>query len=254
MPHYKRGQLQFEHKTAGTIDGSEDVVEMFFCDPPPLGTRLGASPVVKYGPFQPKKFLQPDEIKRIEKFAANTGETLSIKTVQQELIAAFKIKPLEIDLKIVPQKWRRADKCGDVKITVQVRSKILTIDAVAAKDLTLDKVTWPKGDSLASFRIIVPDQYMFYRRKTHNEKCCPLKEGEKPLIYVPEEEFWTDPQFVDYSGLKGKTGWKLGLEYEMDGLKLKPEYGFGGGMKYIPFDPEEEDLPPKPWITPRIGF
>ncbi len=247
MPHYKRGDIQFEHKAAGTIDGSEDVVEMFSCFPPPKGTRQGANPVLKYSPFQPNKFLQPDEIKRIEKFAAKAGEILPIKTAQQELIAAFKIKPLQIDLKKIPQKWRKPDKCADVKITVQVRSKILTIDAVASKDLTLDKVTWPKGDSMASFRIIVPDQYMFYRRKIHNEKCCPLKDGEKPPIYEPRKEYWTDPQFVDYSGFKGKLDWKNGLKYDMDGFKLKLDYD------YTPFDPED-DQPPQPWIGLEYKF
>ncbi len=249
MPHYTRGDLKFEHKTVGTVDGSEDVVEMFSCFPAKTGTRQGASPVVKYSPFQPKKFLQPDEIKRIEKFAAKAGETLSIKTVQQELIAAFKIKPLQIDLKKIPQKWRKPDKCTDVKITVQVRSKLLTINALASKDLTLDKVTWPKGDSLASFRIIVPDQYMFYRRKIHNEKCCPLKDGEKPPIYELEKEYWSDSQFIDFSGFKGKIDWKAGIKYEMDVFKRKFKFDFD----YTPLDPEE-DQPPQPWIGIKYKF
>lgn len=249
MPHTKIGDLQFEHKTAGTVDGSEDVVEMFSCFPPPKGTRQGANPVVKYSPFQPKKFLQPEEIRRIEKFAAKPGQTVSVKQIQAQLIDAFKIKPLQIDLKKIPQKWRKPDKCADVKITVQVRSKILTIDAVAGKDLTLDKVTWPKGDSMASFRIIVPDQYMFYRRKTHNEKCCPLKDGEKPPLYEPQKEYWTDPQFVDYSGLKGKFDWKAGLKYDMNEFKLKLK----GEYKFVPFDPED-DQPPQPWIGLEYKF
>lgn len=247
MPHYTRGNIKFVHKTAGTIEGSEDVVEMFSCFPPDKGTRQGANPVLKYVPFQPKKFLQPEEIKRIKKFAAKTGETLSIKQVQQELIAAFKIKPLLIDLKKIPQKWRKPDKCADVKITVQVRSKILTIDATASKDLTLDKITWPKGDSLASFRIIVPDQFKFRRHKAHNEKCCPLKDGEKAPEYSPRNDDWSEPQFVEYSGYKIKFGLKA--EYRMNPDWMK---NFGG-LKYTPVDPEEDE-PPHPWIIPRYDF
>ena len=210
MAHFPRGNLKFEFKRNGTVDGAEDTIESFTC----LGRRTGSNPVLEYKPFQPSKFLQPEEIKRVQAFGKKTAnENLSMATLQQELEAAFKIKPLKIDLTKVPQSWRRPEKCHDVVIVVVVRTQILTIDAIAAKEVTLEKVVWPAGDSVASFRIYVPDQYEFRRYRSYNEKCCPLKDGHTGLEYLPDKNGWSDGQFVEFGELKAKLEW--GLKYDM---------------------------------------
>ncbi len=254
MPHYTRGKIQFEHHNVGTVESSEDVVATYSCHPPPAGRRTRANPQLTYAPHQPASFVQPEERRRIVKFAANASETLALSTVIAELKASFKINTLTIDLKGIPQAWRRPEPCFDHTIAIIVKSVLLRIDAVATQSLTLDRVTWPKGDALAQFRIIVPDQYRFIRHKTRNLTCCPLKDGEPMPQYEPERQPWSDPNFVDFSfvPLKLEMDWGLGLDYRYRYLEGKWNLG---ELRYL----TEEELagesePKQPWILPHPKF
>jgi len=249
MPHYSRGNIQFEHKKVGTVEGAEDVVETFSCYPPPSGRRTGSNPVLTIPPQQPSSFVQPGERDRVEKHAAKSGENLQFSTVIEELKKAFKINPMTIDLSKIPQNWRQTEPCFDYTIAVVVQSVLLRVDAVAKQAVTEGGVTWPKGDTLAQFRMIVPDNYRFIRHKTRNIKCCPLKEGEEMPEYDPERGWWHGNNFKEFSYFKHE--WKLGADLR---YRLRPEWEFRFDYRIEPS--EEEEKNPIPWVfpPPKFGF
>jgi len=196
MPHHPRGKLQFEHRETGKITGARDLVESFSCHPPPAGTRTGANPVLTINPHQPANHVQPEERRRIETFGKKTAnENLRFATVIDELKTAFKIEPLTIDLSTLDQSWRRPTPCFDDQIFVEVESILLRIDVNASEPVTLDGVTWPTGDSVAQFRIIVPHSYRFVRVRTYNVNCCPLPDGAHVPPPFEETGAWSLSNF-----------------------------------------------------------
>jgi|GEM_PF-6650270 len=258
MPNFSRGKLQFEHRETGSVTGSQDTIETFTCMPPPAGRRTGGNPVLTINPHQPASHMQPEEKRRIETFGKKTAnENLALSTVVTEIKDAFKIKPLTIDLTKVPQDWRKVVPCYDIVIAVVVESILLRIDVNAREAVTLDGVTWPEGDSVAQFRIVVPDRYKFVKTKTRNINCCPLNDGAQMPPPETEDGAWSARNFTPFSygfGLKYDLEWRLrfGLRYRMyDDYWLHPKYYEGW------FEEENErgeDQPDQPWIFPKFEF
>ena len=159
---------------------------------------------------------------------------------------------MTINLQDVPQQWRVVVPCHDIVISVVVQSVILRIDAIASEDITEGAVTWPKGDSLASFRIIVPDRYKFVKHKTRNVNCCPLAEGETLPKYDPEDSSWNGNNFNPFGGmiiepLTPEWGW--GLEYDWrPRLEFRLPYRYLDGEK----DSNEDYKPVPQWVWPKF--
>jgi hypothetical protein len=254
MPNYPRGKLSFEHHTVDTVEGSEDTVESFSCYPPPVGRRTGGNPQLTIDPHQPGSFMQPGERTRLETFGANQGETLTLATLIGELKTEFGIKPMTINLANVPQAWRIPVPCFDTVIVVTVETVLLRIDAVASEAVSQGNVNWPKGDTVASFRITVPDKYKFKRYMSWNLDCCPWggPPGTQPPIIPPQDDpaGWHGDNFEPFSY---EPGWQLefGLDWQYNKYKWGAHLDYGEYL--VPFTDEElggELLPGQPWILP----
>jgi hypothetical protein len=249
MPQFTRGKVTFEHQTVDTIVGTADNVETYSCFPPLAGWRTGHNPVLRFEPFLTQGHLQTAEVSRLEAHAAKAGETLTIAALITQIKTEFQMQALVVNLATVNQAWRRVEKCFDRTISCVVQSKVVRITAIATSPLTVGNVTWPKGDVIAQFQIVVPDRYRFIRSKTRNIKCCPLEDGEKIPEYEPERGPWSAHNFEAISidlGLdyRWKPDWRLRLRYRYD-----RDYEF----EWRPVEPDDEK-PPQPWIIPRYGF
>ena len=241
MPYFTRGKVKFEHIKVGTAESTADAVEAYSCHPPKTGRRLSYNPQLTYDPFQPAKFLDKNEKARMEKFAAKPGENLQLTTIIADIKKEFDIGPLTIDLKSMPQRWRRPVPCQDHTISIVVQSVLLRIDAIATQDLTEKGVSWAKDELLAQFRFIIPDKYRFVKHIEHNIKCCPVKKGTRIPVYKPEGNSWSTGVFTELSIMKVELSAKLNLD---------PFHDLKGKNWYPDYDGTGDETPKQPWVIP----
>ena len=125
----------------------------------------------------------------------------------------FNYNDMAIDEANFPVAWKNTERCFKVSISYRVKYIIKEIKVTAEQLFTSGAETYPAGDTVATFRILVPDKYEFMRSYQWNPECC--KDG------TPAER---QPDYCD--------PFPPSIEYKLYPLPEKWKYKFGFGLQY----------------------
>lgn len=218
MPGFTLGRLSFERLWRGTTESAEQVIAIHDCAPPPRGSRLNGNPPAQWPAEIQPTFLQPSEVGRIVAGAAAPPAPADFGTVLATVMANLGLKPLAVDIGLVPAAWHRITPCMRTTISYMVECEIIDIDVATTVDLVLGGEAYPAGDRVASFRVLNPRRYRFIMRHEHNPACCQGLHVVPPL----EQSDWFPEAERDFKieigpGYEWKWKWSIspGLQYDL---------------------------------------
>lgn len=180
------------------------------CSPPPTGSEREFVYEKEAGPMIQRQYMQAGELAGLLAGAAQPGETLNSATLLSDLATQFGFTNLAIDEKNLPPNWKNGSLCFTVTVSYMVLYTVWEIKATAAEQFTAGGTTWPKDDTVATFRIMVPQSYTFRRDYQWNPGCCsndprvrePDIEGPFPNPYdfdLPLPPYWFEKPGFDLS-------------------------------------------------------
>jgi hypothetical protein len=210
MPQTTIGKITFEKSYVDVRVDSEVVVFEAECNPQPAGRQKHYNPVTPVPVRLLRQFLQAAEQGAMIEGATTPGNPPpSLDDLLAQLMQAFNIKQLDIDLTKIPDPWKQVFACYNTSISYQVKYEIWEIIAKAAQATTLGGQDYPQGDTVASFRMEAPCQYRILFRMTYSRDCCPLPEHVimPPIVHTGE---W-QPEMPKF-----KFGLDLDLKYKLD--------------------------------------
>jgi hypothetical protein len=191
MPGFTLGRLNFDKLRRGSTESAEQIIAIHDCAPPPRGSRLNGNPPAQWPTEIQPTFLQPSEIGRIVAGAASPPGQSDFGTILVTVMANLGLKPLAIDLSLVPAGWHQITRCMRTTIAYVVESDIIDVDVTTTVDATFGGETYPAGDRIASFRVLNPRRYRFIRRYQDNPECCKdyhVTPADEQSDWFPESE------------------------------------------------------------------
>ncbi|MGE0666848.1 MAG: hypothetical protein AB7O49_09865 [Sphingomonadales bacterium] len=224
MPGYTLGRLNFDKQRRGSTESAEQIIAVHDCAPPPRGSRLNGNPAAQWPAEIQPTFLQPSEIGRIVAGATAPPGPSDFGAIMASVMANLGLKPLAIDLALVPNGWHRVTPCMRSTIAYLVEGDIIDVEVTTTVEAVFGGETYPAGDRIASFRVLNPRRYRFLLRHEHNPGCC---QGYH-VVPPPEQSDWFPEGERDIKidfgagydwnwNWKGKWSLSPGLEYNFQG-------------------------------------
>jgi hypothetical protein len=208
MATYQRSKIKFESKTVQSESGRCIGMFEIDCIPPPAGAERTFVYEKEAAPMIQQHFMQAEELAGLLAGAAKPGEIVDSAILLEDLAAQFGFTNLVIDEKNLPLIWKNGSLCFTVTVSYMVLYMVWEIKATAAEQFTDGTTTWPKDDTVATFRIMVPHSYTFRRDYQWNPGCCMSdRRIKEPDIHGPFPAYYLDIRLPRF--WKSKPGWDL---------------------------------------------
>jgi hypothetical protein len=172
MASFIIGKVKIEENNVGTDSGRWIVMYEFDCAPPPTGSEKTYNFDKGAGPMVLNQYIQAREMIALLEGANTPTHANDSAGILSEIQNNFGYQDLQIDEKNLPPGWKNGERCYKVMLSYRVKYDIIEIKATAAQQFTSGTDTYPAGDTVATFRILVPKQYEFMRSYQWNPECC----------------------------------------------------------------------------------
>lgn len=207
MPAFQRGKIIFEHNLIGPEEGRVVTMYELSCIPPPNGSEAHFNYPTQIGPFFMQRYLQPHEMPALLEGAKLANEnTLTQEALAEALCKQFFFNPIDINEKKIPAGWRLNVDCYKATVGYACTYNVYELRATSTEDFKVGDTEYPKGDTVAVFRIYTPVRYCYVRYFTWNPECCP---GRDPVSRVEERsDSFPEPYYIDiFPDKNGKFPW-----------------------------------------------
>jgi hypothetical protein len=212
-----RGNASFEAVKTGELRPPEERIKLVSCAPPPRGSITRFNPELKAAPRFDPAFLQQSEVTRLQAACKIAGDAAdpSIATILAHIAAEMKFAAFDIDLGRLPAEWDEVVSCFDVTVASIVIFHRWEVTAKATAAVTVGGETYPAGDTLAAFHILVPRWQRFIRHFKWNPACCagtPTERADELTDrWFPDkaDKFELPPNWKPTDEYKPKSGYKF---------------------------------------------